>query len=449
MTTPATVDKDGVETRTCSRCGATETRTYPAETVTITFNANGGSVSPASMKILKNGSISSLPTPSFTGRNFNGWFTATSGGTQVTTATTFAADTTIYAHWTMITYTIVYNANGGTGAPGNQTKTHDLTLKLSDTKPTRPYASAGNYTVTLNANGGSVSSTKLTAARTTSYTFKNWNTAANGSGTAYSPGANYTANASVTLYAQWNSSTTTAAVTLPTPTREGYSFKGWATSAAATSGMTGSYTPSGDVTLYAIWEQSTAGSLEILSVTGHPGNEILVPIRLSSNPGLYTLNFHVNFDSKVMQFTGVENGSLTGWSFSQKSGYVHWETPDDTDKTGTGEIVKLRFQILENAADGEIIVSIDDLEAFNRAEKPVSFGLIPGTVTVSSRIAGDVNGDGEVSILDLVRFRKYLMHDTSDINASNADVTGDGSVNSQDLVRLRKYLAGDPYTVLD
>ena len=238
-------------------------------------------------------------------------------------------------------------------------------------------------------------------------------------------------------------------MTLPTPTRDGYSFKGWATSAAATSGTTGSYTPSGDVTLYAIWEQSTAGSLEILSVTGHPGKEILVPIRLSSNPGLYTINFHVNFDSTVLQLTGVEDGSLTGWSFSQKSGYVHWETPDDTDKTGTGEIVKLRFQILENAADGELTLSIDDLEAFNREEKAISFGRIPGTVTVSSRIAGDVNGDGEISILDLVRLRKYLMHDTSDINASNADVTGDGSVNSQDLVRLRKYLVGDPTAVLD
>ena len=349
----------------------------------------------------------------------------------------------------MPTYIISYNANGGTGAPEPQEKLYDVTLTLSDTKPTRADEAAGSYTVTLDPRGGSVSSTKLTAARTTSYTFKNWNTAANGSGTAYNPGANYTANADVTLYAQWNSSTTTAAVTLPTPTRDGYNFKGWATSAAATSGMTGSYTPSGDVTLYAIWEQTTAGNLEILSVTGHPGNEILVPIRLSSNPGLYTITFHLNFDSAVLQLTGVENGTLTGWSFSQKSGYVHWETPDDMDKTGSGVIVKLRFQILENAADGELALSIDDLEAFNREEKAISFGRIPGTVTVSSRTAGDVNGDGEISILDLVRLRKYLMHDPTNINAANADVTGDGSVNSQDLVRLRKYLAGDPYTVLD
>lgn len=71
-------------------------------------------------------------------------------------------------------YTVAYNANGGSGAPASQTKWYGTTLKLSSTKPTR---------------GG--------------YSFKNWNTAAGGGGTAYSPSGSYTANAGATLYAQW------------------------------------------------------------------------------------------------------------------------------------------------------------------------------------------------------------------------------------------------------
>ena len=153
------------------------------------------------------------------------------------------------------TYTVSYNANGGSGAPAAQTKTQDVALTLSPTKPTRAAASAGSYTVTLNANGGSVSSTSLSAARTTNYSFKNWNTASNGSGTAYSAGASYTANSPATLYAQWDAATTTSAVTLPTPSRAGYIFKGWAASESAASGTTGSYTPSGNVTLYAVWQE--------------------------------------------------------------------------------------------------------------------------------------------------------------------------------------------------
>ena len=166
--------------------------------------------------------------------------------------------TTVTVSWSARTYTVSYSANGGTGAPGSQTKTYGVTLTLSSTKPTRSSASPGSFTVTLDGNGGSVDPASLTAVRTTSYTFKNWNTASGGTGTSYSSGGSYTANAAATLYAQWNSSTTTAAVTLPTPTRGGYTFDGWHTAAEGGTQITGSsYTPTGNVTLYAHWTAKT------------------------------------------------------------------------------------------------------------------------------------------------------------------------------------------------
>lgn len=161
---------------------------------------------------------------------------------------------TVYRYFALNTWTVSYNANGGSGAPSSQTKTYGVNLTLSSTKPTRANSSAGSYTVTYNANGGTVSPTSASATRTTSYTFSSWNTAANGSGTRYSSGGTYSANSAATLYAQWSSTTTTASVTLPTPTRTGYNFKGWATSSSASTGVTGNYTPTKDITLYAIWE---------------------------------------------------------------------------------------------------------------------------------------------------------------------------------------------------
>ena len=157
------------------------------------------------------------------------------------------------ATYSVKTYAVTYNANGGSGAPSTQYKTHGTALTLSSTKPTKASTSPGNYTVTLNANGGTCSSASLTAKRTTAYTFSTWNTNSSGTGTSYASGASYTTNAALSLYAIYSSSTTTDSVTLPTPTRDGYDFMGWAMSASATSGTTGSYKPSGNVTLYAIW----------------------------------------------------------------------------------------------------------------------------------------------------------------------------------------------------
>ena len=154
-------------------------------------------------------------------------------------------------------FKITFDPNGGTNAPAAQSKAPNKALTLTTALPTRASAALVGYTLTLDANGGSVTPKTLTAARTRDYSFRIWNTSADGSGTSYRPGAGYTTDAHLTLYAQWNSTSTTKSVTLPTPTREGYSFQGWAPSRYAESGSTGNYTPTGTMTLYAVWKQNT------------------------------------------------------------------------------------------------------------------------------------------------------------------------------------------------
>ena len=176
--------------------------------------------------------------------------------------------------YTTKTYSIQYNANGGSGAPSTHYKTYGVSTTISSTKPTKSSASAGSYTVTLNANGGTCSTSSLTAARTTSYTFSKWNTNSSGTGTSYTSGQTYSTNAALYLYAIYTSSTSTAAVSLPTPTRSGYEFLGWATSSTASSGTTGSYTPSGSDTLYAIW--GSLGLVYIDSGSAYEGYQIYI-----------------------------------------------------------------------------------------------------------------------------------------------------------------------------
>ena len=90
-------------------CEKHETDTpVPAE-FTITFNGNGGTPSVGSMRTT-NQKLTSLPTATHSGRySFDGWYTAASGGTKITTATVFYENTTVHAHWTYI---------GGGGSSG-------------------------------------------------------------------------------------------------------------------------------------------------------------------------------------------------------------------------------------------------------------------------------------------------------------------------------------------
>lgn len=83
------------------------------------------------------------------------------------------------------TYTISYNANGGTGAPSSQTKTYGITLTLSNTKPVK-----------------------------IGYPFLGWTANSNGSGTVYQPGGSFTTNANTTLYAKYSTTLTNYTVYL-------------------------------------------------------------------------------------------------------------------------------------------------------------------------------------------------------------------------------------------
>lgn len=106
---------------------------------TVTFNANGGTTPTASKEVVNGETYGTLPTPTYTGYNFDGWFTAQTGGTQITSSTTvnLSANQTLWAHWTIKTYTVTFDANGGTTPTASKTVTYGATY---GTLPTPTYA---------------------------------------------------------------------------------------------------------------------------------------------------------------------------------------------------------------------------------------------------------------------------------------------------------------------
>ena len=88
---------------------------HQGQRYTITFNGNGGTPSVTSITTIDQ-KLPELPTATHSGRySFDGWYTAASGGTKITTATVFYENTTVYAHWTYI------GGGGSSGGGGGYT----------------------------------------------------------------------------------------------------------------------------------------------------------------------------------------------------------------------------------------------------------------------------------------------------------------------------------------
>ena len=148
----------------------------------VTFNADGGTPTPAQQTVDHGGKVTQPPAMTRTGYTFGGWYKEA----DFTNVWSFAGDavtanTTIYAKWTPITYTILYdkNATDAGGTMANSVFTYNVDVNLR----TNSYSRSG-------------------------YRFTGWNTQANGQGTVYTNGQSVinltaTTGATITLYAQW------------------------------------------------------------------------------------------------------------------------------------------------------------------------------------------------------------------------------------------------------
>ena len=202
---------------------------WTLDSYTITYILNGGTNSsnnPETYNVTSD--TITLENPTRVGYVFGGWFTTAEFATESKLATILSGSTgnvTVYAKWTPIEYSVVFNKNSeyATGTIEDQTFVYDTAQNLS-----------------------------VNTFERTGYTFDGWNTKADGSGTSYADSEtvnNLTTEneATITFYAQWKANTYTitynanggeiastttevvfgASFTLNTITKRGYNFDGW------------------------------------------------------------------------------------------------------------------------------------------------------------------------------------------------------------------------------
>jgi uncharacterized repeat protein (TIGR02543 family) len=98
---------------------------------TLTFDAQGGTVNPDTCPVNYDAAVGDLPTPVRVGYTFEGWYTsANGGGTRYEKDSIYSitADTSLYANWTVNTYTLSFDAQGGTVSPDTCSVTYDAAV---------------------------------------------------------------------------------------------------------------------------------------------------------------------------------------------------------------------------------------------------------------------------------------------------------------------------------
>ena len=238
------------------------------------------------------------------------------------------------------TYAVTYNANGNTGG-------------FPPVDSSSPYAQ--NATVTALGNTG--------ALVKTGYSFANWSTAANGSGTPYNPGESFTLTAPVTLYAQWT----------PGPDfiwDNGAGTNGWTTTDANWLGASWINSSSNNA-----WFQSTGGTITL-------------------SPGLIAGNLNLGSTSANFPATSFSGGSLSATNltvqgFSSNNGDYAANPTLTLDSaitlSGDASVGRANLAITGGTLSASRIVSAPASADWGRV------AISGGTVTATNGVDGSAN----------------------------------------------------------
>ena len=152
---------------------------WTAKTYEVTLDANGGSITTetgsettSSTEVTYAGTYGTLPEPTRSGYTFNGWYTAATGGTQITADITvvITAAQTLYAQWTANTYTVALDANGGSVTPSSITVTYDGKYSGLPTPTFTGHTFSGWYSDSSGTGDAYTASTAVTTASNHSLT---------------------------------------------------------------------------------------------------------------------------------------------------------------------------------------------------------------------------------------------------------------------------------------
>ena len=305
----------------------TLTARWTANTYTVTFNANGGTVATESKDVTFGAAYGELPTPTRTGYDFAGW--QDKSGNKVTDSTVFstADDVTLTAQWTAKTFNVTFDAGEGVSDPAAQTVTYGTAYGQLPTVSRDGYTFAGWYDGEEQVTAATVFDGTADVTLTARWTANTYTVTLDANGGTVDP-----ASMTVTFGEAFG--------TLPTPTRDGYAFAGWFLGEDSVSSTT-TYTTVGDVELVAHW---TANAYSVkLDANGGAVNPEVITVTYDAAYGTlpeptrtgYTFQGWFDGQTEVTSetiFKGGDGVTLTA-QWTANTYEVTFQMPDGTTQT--------------------------------------------------------------------------------------------------------------------
>ena len=201
----------------------------------------------------------------------------------------------------------------------------------------------------------------------------------------------------------------------------------------------------------------TGGEIKVGSSVARLGDNIIVPISITKNTGLAGFTHTITFDHTRLEYKGVSLGEY----------YAKGTLIVNTEKLSEGEITVLwfntqdiaannvmyniEFDVLETAADGnaQINIAFDENDNGNLEGNNVLFNAVGGNVEVRSYWLGDLNGDREYHMVDLLQLAQYVSGKEMTLTEKqklSADVNEDTVIDIHDVIMLQQWIiaAGVP-----
>jgi len=408
--------------------------------ITITFDSNGGTLSSSSTKTFAaDTEIGTLPTPTRTNYKFLGWYTAKTGGEEVTAASKFSASATIYARW-LRTFKVTFNS-GATGVKLSVDSVRvdsntTLAASLWPTDPTRAgFIFDGWYS---SASGGTVVPADR-VFRADAGIYAHWKPE------IYTitfdinaPGVEITTTYGTTGTTETNAGKLTASPPTPAATaRPGYTFVGWYKyrdpddPGTDTAKVTTSTVFTSDLTIYARWKINT------YTITCDPNGGIADTTADGSNPmkSAYKISYTVEDDVTLKEPTRVVY-TFKGW-------------------TGTGVATAERYLTIERGSTGDKTykanwtpdtsnISFKDEVTDTIIERLSSAGIVSSVPSITKKVDNYTfvgwyrDGDDDTAKVSNktvftadetvnARWKPVEYTITCDLNGGTVDTTADGS----------------------